>query len=221
MDFLNVYKLTKVFGSRTILNDVSFSCKTGEIIGIFGRNGSGKSTLLKVLFGIINADSMNLQINDKTILPKKMIPSKKIGYLPQHPFLPNDLTVRQVIPLFFENGDEQDKIFYAPRIAAFEKRKIHALSLGELRYLEMLLIGNLKHPFLLLDEPFSMIEPIYKEIISSLLLNLKKNKGIIITDHYYEDILKITDSNFLLKNGTKFMINKKEDLIKNGYLPTS
>ncbi|TCI84688.1 ATP-binding cassette domain-containing protein [Tenacibaculum sp. M341] len=221
MDILEVSNLTKTYGRKIILNNLNFSCKTGEIIGVFGRNGSGKSTFLKVLFGTQKATSINIKINKKLIVQKNIIPSQKIGYLPQDSFLPKDIKVRDVIPLFFENSNDQDKIFYSPRVASFDAKKVAHLSLGELRYLELLLIGHLSHPFLLLDEPFSMIEPLYKDIISSYLLNLKNKKGIIITDHYYDDVLKITDQNFLLKNGQKIIINQKEDLIKNGYLPTS
>lgn len=67
------------------------------------------------------------------------------------------MPVRDIIPVFFEDGEDQDKIFYAPLVGDFEKRKIGELSMGERRYFELLLISNLDHPFLMLDEPFSMI----------------------------------------------------------------
>ncbi len=218
MDVLEVDQLSKLYRNKVVLNNINLKCSTGEIIGVFGRNGSGKSTLLKILFGTLKANAITLKINSKITLQKEIISSKNIGYLPQHSFLPKELKVREAISLFFENGDKQDVIFYAPRVSSFESRKISALSLGELRYLELLLIGHLNHSFLLLDEPFSMIEPLYKEIIANLLMQLKKDKGIIITDHYYEDVLKITDRNFLIKNGNKIEINETNDLVKNGYL---
>ena len=218
MNLLEVNQLSKSYRDKRILNNINFTCNTGEIIGAFGRNGSGKSTLLKILFGTLKANTLTIKINSRTIPQKKIIPSKTIGYLPQHSFLPKELKVREVISLFFENGDAQDAIFYAPRVASFDSKKINTLSLGELRYLELLLIGNLHHSFLLLDEPFSMIEPLFKEIIADFLMQLKKTKGIIITDHYYEDVLKITNRNFLIKNGNAIHIHDKNDLIKNEYL---
>ncbi len=218
MKTLKANNITKSFNGKQILNDISFECCTGEILGIFGRNGSGKSTLLNILHGALKSDSINLNINSKSIDPRKVIPQKKIGFLPQESFLPKRLTVRQAIPLIFENGDDQDKIFYSPGIYNFEKHKIGSLSIGELRYLEVLLICNLSHPFIMLDEPFSMIAPLYKDLIKEVLLSLKKRKGIIITDHYYTDVLEITDRNFLLKNGKKIIIENESDLISNGYL---
>src|SRR5690606_9993321 len=214
MDFLKVTDLNKSYGNKTILKNIELDCKTGETIGIFGRNGTGKSTLLKLIFGTVKADSIQIGINSEIINQKKIISSKKVGYLPQDTFLPKERKVREIIPLFYPNGDDQDKIFYSPQVSSFEKIKVGKLSLGQLRYLELLIIGNLNHKFLMLDEPFSMIEPIYKDVIKNLLLELKKSKGIILTDHYYNDVLEITDKNFVLKDADKIEIMDKNDLVK-------
>lgn len=218
MNLLEITNINKTYGNKIILKNVNLKCKTGEIIGIFGRNGTGKSTLLKLIFGTETADSILIKINSKTISQNNIIPSKTIAYLPQDTFLPKEQKVRDVIPLFFPNGDDQNKIFYSPQISNFEKIKVGNLSLGQLRYLEILIIGNLNHPFLMLDEPFSMIEPIYKDVIKNLLLELKESKGIILTDHYYNDVLQITNKNFVIKDGNKIEIKNKEDLVKYEYL---
>ncbi|WP_299682786.1 ATP-binding cassette domain-containing protein [uncultured Tenacibaculum sp.] len=215
---LEVSKINLSFGNKKILNNISFECSTGDIIGVFGRNGSGKSSLLKTIFGTIKANEILIKINNKSTLKEKVISDKLIAYLPQNTFLPKEKKVRDIIPLFFNKSKDQEKIFYDTKIASFEKQKIGTLSIGELRYLEILLIGNLNHPFLLLDEPFSMVEPNYIKIISDLLLKLKQEKGIIITDHYYNDVLKITNLNFILKDGEKFSIQNKSDLMKYNYL---
>lgn len=218
MDLLKVTNLNKSYGKKAILKNFNLDCEVGEIIGIFGRNGSGKSTLLKLIFGKVNADSILIEINSKIISQKDVIKSKRIGYLPQDTFLPKERRVREIIPLFFPMGDDQDKIFYSPQVSSFEKTKVGKLSLGQLRYLELLIIGNLNHQFLMLDEPFSMIEPIYKDVIKVLLLELKKSKGIILTDHYYNDVLEITDKNFVIKDAEKIEIMDKDDLVKYEYL---
>ena len=166
----------------------------------------------------MKADSILIKINSEIISQKNIIQSKRIGYLPQDTFLPKERKVREIIPLFFPNGDDQNKIFYSPQVSSFEKIKVGKLSLGQLRYLELLIIGNLNHKFLMLDEPFSMIEPIYKDVIKSLLLELKKSKGIILTDHYYNDVLEITDKNFVIKDTEKIEILDKDDLVKYEYL---
>ena len=218
MDALKINNLNISFGDKVILKNFNLECKTGEIIGIFGRNGTGKSTLLKAIFGTIKADNIEIIINSEIICQKDIIPSQKIAYLPQDSFLQKNPKVRAIIALFFPDGNDQDRIFYAPNVARFENTKVGNLSLGELRYLELLIVGNLNHSFLLLDEPFSMIEPLYKDVIKDLLLQLKQTKGIILTDHYYRDVLQVTNRNFVIKDGEKFEILTKADFVKYDYL---
>ncbi len=214
---LKVYYARKSFGAKKVLENISFTLSQGEIVGVFGKNGSGKSTLLKILFGTLKATALDLRINDIPIKSKDIISKRHIGYLPQELFLPKHTMVRDVIPLFYD-GDDQDLIFRAPFIENIAAKKTGVLSMGEKRYLELLLVANLEHPFLLLDEPFSMIEPLYKEKIKEFLISLKAKKGIILTDHYYQDVLDVTDKNILLKNGVSYEIHSTEDLQQMNYL---
>lgn len=218
MSRLTINNVTKGFKDHPVLSDISFQTETGEILGIFGRNGSGKSTLLKILFGTLKPDTLNGFLDSERYLPSKNVQLRNIAYLPQDNFLPKDIKVRNVVPLYFSNGAIQDKIFFDPRIAKIENQRIGTLSHGERRYLEILMISRLPHEFILLDEPFSMIEPLYQDAIKELLLSIKKDKGIILTDHYYFDVLQITDRNVLIKNGTTIQIRDKSDLVENGYI---
>lgn len=215
---LHIQQVRKKFGKKEILKDVSLQFAQGEIVSLFGRNGSGKSTLLKIVFGTLKADAIQLTINGKNIPPRDIIPNQLIGYLPQDHFLPRHIKVRDVIPLFHTDGDDQDRIFRAPFVEKIATRKIGTLSLGELRYLELLLVAHLEHPFLLLDEPFSMIEPLYKEVIKEFLLSLKAKKGILLTDHYYSDVLDISDRHLVMVNGVCKTAESVEDLKRLGYL---
>jgi ABC-type lipopolysaccharide export system ATPase subunit len=221
MSELAVGNLSKRFGRRVVLSDISLRLKTGEILGIFGRNGCGKSTLLKILFGTLPADDENTSIDNEPFSLSRNIELMKISYLPQDSFLPNDLTVRDVIPLYYKDGAAQDKLFYDPRIAKIERQKVGTLSLGERRYFEILLVSRLPHQFMLLDEPFSMVEPLYQDSIKALLLQLKKEKGILITDHYYRDVLAISDRRMLIADGRAIEVDGEADLMRNGYLPES
>lgn len=219
MSKLAINSVTKSFGANTVLRSIDFECQIGEIVGLLGRNGSGKSTLLKILFGTLKADTIDVQLNSIPFDPKKNICNRDIAYLSQDNFLPKDLKVRNLIPIYYQDGEKQNKIFYDPRIAKIENRMIGTLSYGELRYLEVLLVLRLPQRFILLDEPFSMIEPLYQDAIKDLLLILKQNKGIILTDHYYYDVLQITDRNILIKNGQTYPISNKSELVDYGYLP--
>ncbi|MCX2836870.1 ATP-binding cassette domain-containing protein [Salinimicrobium sp. MT39] len=218
MRTLEVSKLSHSFGKNQLLCDVAFSCKTGEIIGLFGRNGSGKSTLLKAVMGIISVDAVSLTLDGVKVKTSEVIPKKMTGYLPQDSFLPKELKVRDVIPLIFPEGEAQDRIFYSPGVAAFENKKVGKLSAGQLKYLELLLLAHMPHPFLLLDEPFSMVEPQYIEKIKELLFSLKATKGIVVTDHYYRDVLEIAVDNFILKKGELHKVENEEDLATHEYL---
>ena len=218
MNRLEVVEVNKTFGKKQILNRVSFSCKTGEIIGLFGRNGSGKSTLLKGIMGTLGMDSITIYMNGENINPAEVIPKKIIGFLPQDTFLPKEMKVRDVIPLMFPKGEEQDRIFYAAEVAAFDDNKVGKLSAGQLKYLELLLLSQLPQPFLLLDEPFSMLEPKYIEIVKELLLSLKATKGMVVTDHYYRDVLEVAETSFLLKGGKAYKVENEQDLERHEYL---
>ncbi|RZJ68796.1 MAG: ATP-binding cassette domain-containing protein [Flavobacterium sp.] len=218
---LVIETVTKSFGKKQLLKDIFFECFTGEIIGAFGRNGCGKSTLLKILFGTETADNFSGTLDGNTFIPKNNIADGHIAYLPQDTFLPKSVKVRDIVPLYFPEPEQQDKILYSEGIGKITNTRAGNLSLGEARYLELVMIGNLDHPFMMLDEPFSMIEPLYKELIKEFLQQLRLTKGIIATDHYYADILEVTNRNILLKDGISHPVVDRSDLAKHGYLPPS
>ncbi len=219
---INSLKLDSVelnFGKKKVLSDVNFTCSTGEILAIFGKNGSGKSTLLKILFGTLKPNKIELSINNDRIA-KISTKNEMIAYLPQVPFLPKDMTVRRIIPMYFSDGETLDKIFYSPLINKIETKRIGTLSLGEQKYLEFLLIINLNRSFILLDEPFTMLEPMYIESVKNILTKHKKDKGIIITDHYYRDILEIANKKIIIKDGISHEISNLDELYNYGYIPS-
>jgi ABC-type multidrug transport system ATPase subunit len=215
---LDVKSVIHSFGKRQILSDISFTCKTGDVMGIFGRNGTGKSTLLKILFGTLHPNKSEFYLDNK-IASDKIALNKFIAYHHQEVFLPKNTTVRNLIPLYFPgDGEKQNKLFYDQRINKIENQKVGVLSIGEQRYLQFLLILNLNHHFVLLDEPFSMVEPLYKDLIKEKIEEYKNLKGFIITDHYYVDVLQVANLKKVIKDGEMKNVNKDSDLIGLGYL---
>ena len=205
MSRLQVSRVSKSFRKRQILDEVSVSIETGEIIGLFGRNGSGKSTFLKCMLGTLKADSIKIKIDGEEIKPSEVIPRQKIVFLPQDTFLPKEMKVRNVIPLIFPKGEDQDKIFYSPGVAGFDAKIVGKLSAGQLKYLELLLLAH-------------MLEPQGIELVKELLLSLKTTKGLLITDHYYRDVLEVTNRSFVLKNAKAFEVENEHDLTAHEYL---
>lgn len=216
-NLLEVDSVRKDFGSNQVLTDIYLSCQTGDIIGLLGRNGSGKSTLLKILFGTLHTDYKFIKLNG-LILDQPYKIKNKICYLNQDNFLPWNLTIKQIVKLCFNKFDQHE--FLEDEV--FNKvldTKIHSLSGGEARYLEIKLILNLDSLFVLLDEPFNGISPIHIELVKKMILAKSAKKGIVITDHDYRNVLDVTNRNYLLFDGGIKTITTKQDIIDWGYLP--
>jgi len=123
MNILQVNNINKSFRKNQVLKNVSITCKKGEILGIFGRNGTGKSSLLKIIFGTLKYDQGELMIDDNYYSQEKIISNQEIAYLPQDTFLPKNIKVRNIIPLFFPIGDDQDLIFYSKGVGTLLKEE--------------------------------------------------------------------------------------------------
>lgn len=213
---LEIDSVQKKFDHISILSDVYLKCETGEIIGLLGRNGSGKSTLLKIIFGILDADFKFVRI-DGVIKNRTSDLFKDISYLSQDNFIPNSFSVKKAIELSIDS--QKIKSFYDDEmIKSITDKKINHLSGGELRYLEIKLILLNPSKFVLLDEPYNGLSPIMIEKINQLIIANSLKKGIIITDHNYENVIKISNKLVLMKGGKTFIIKDKNELIYKGYL---
>ena len=216
MKNLHVDSIRKFYHHKLILSDVFLSCRKGEIVGLIGRNGSGKSTLLKIIFGIENAENKFIRVNEKVL--KTFSDSKKlINYLPQNHFLPKDIKVQNIIKLFLPQK-KRTELLKNTFIEPLLKKKFSVLSGGEKRILEILLLLSSETDFVLLDEPFNGVSPIVRDLIIKSINEKKPDKGFIITDHDYENVMKIADKILFLKNGSLKQITDKKELIKHGYL---
>ncbi|MDN3601753.1 ATP-binding cassette domain-containing protein [Belliella kenyensis] len=216
---LEISGVIKKVNHKTVISDIYLLCKTGEVLGILGRNGTGKSTLFQIIFGTLSADDKMIRINN-VVFQEPYKCGNLIAYLPQHSFLPTILTIKGIINQFVSNKTQRQKILENERISKHLNKKITSLSGGERRYLEVLLICHLPVKFILLDEPFSGIEPLYKELIKALISTHKMEKGFLITDHDYMNIIDISDHLYLMKGGACLQVkNYKEELVYHNYLP--
>lgn len=215
---LEVDSVQKSFDNKTILSDVYLKCETNDIIGILGRNGSGKSTLLKIIFGIEKADFKFVRI-DGVVKNKTSDLFKQISYLSQDNFIPNHLTVKKAISLTIE-ANKIDDFKEDEMIQSLIDKKVKQLSGGELRYLEIKLILFNYSKFVLLDEPYNGLSPLMIEKVNVLLQKNSKRKGIVITDHNYENIISVSTKLILIKEGKTHHLKDKSELIEKGYLRT-
>ena len=217
MSLLHVDSVMKSYGLRAILTDVYLYCKKGEVVGLLGRNGCGKSTLLKIIFGSLSAEYRFVKVGDKQI--RNMTNGyKHIRYLPQDGFLPNNIKIRTIIDMFCAPR-WADKVAGHPIIEPSLDKKSKELSGGERRFFEILLMIYADAEFVMIDEPFNGLSPIRIEEIKGLIREQSPEKGFIITDHDYRNILNIASRIMLIHEGAIKNIKDSEELRHWGYIP--
>jgi lipopolysaccharide export system ATP-binding protein len=212
---LKVDSVQLAFNGRKVLQDIYLDCKPGEIVGLLGRNGCGKSSLLKIIFGTMIPDYKYVSINDRYI--KKGYVNNQIAYLPQHHYLPANIAINKMAPMLVDPNDWKEFATY-PTYAAHSRKKPDQLSGGEIRQLEMLMILYSSATYILLDEPFTHISPVQADDFKAILRKRAKTKGLIITDHQYQNILEVSDRIILIENGHTKTISRHEELVTYGYL---
>lgn len=216
MSKLHIDSITKSFGEKDILKDIYLSSETGNISGLLGRNGSGKSTLFQIIFGSIKGDTQYIKLNN-TILQNQFDRKNKIAYLPQYSFLPKNIKIKNLINLFCDK-ENSAKISQSELVQPFLNETPNTLSGGELRIVEVLLIIYSKAEFILLDEPFHSLSP---KVVAEIKTIIKQqtDKGFIVSDHQYHDVLDISDDIFLLCDGHLKPIKDLTELKRFNYLP--
>lgn len=213
MKLIQAIELTKTYGKRNVVNHVSFEVHSGEIAGLLGQNGAGKSTAFSMIIGLCKPDYGNVFFRgeDVTDLPIYMRARLGMGYLSQEPSIFRRLTVEENILAILETL----KFSYRERVKKLNqllgelglthlsKKKADTLSGGERRRLEIARAMSTSPSLILLDEPFSFIDPIAVAEIQDIVLGLKdKGIGILLTDHNVREALSITDHSYILNEGS-------------------
>lgn len=219
MNRLHVDSIRKQFNNRQILNDVFISCEPGQIVGLLGRNGSGKSTLLKIIFGAVKAEYKFVSVDH--VKTDSLFSNRAfINYLPQSGFLPGHVNIRNIISCFCCT-EQSDLLQQNEFVSPYLQLRPGQLSGGERRLVEILIMLHSGAKYLLFDEPFHGLSPLYIEAIKNMIKSHSAETGFIITDHDYRHVLEISSKVILLDNGNTKPVQAHGDLISLGYLPSN
>ena len=210
---IEVMNLIKDFGKKRVINDLSLNMQAGEIVGLLGPNGAGKTTTFYIILGLIEASSGDILLNNASIKNLAMYQRARlgIGYLPQDSSIFKKLSVRDNLKSIAETlpinknaqKDKVDSLLEDFGLTGIADQMAYTLSGGERRRLEIARAILPSPKFLLMDEPFSGVDPISISDVQKMVLKLKeKNIGILITDHNVRETLKIVDRAYLVYDGS-------------------
>jgi lipopolysaccharide export system ATP-binding protein len=209
---LRTEKLVKIYGGRRVVDGVDINVKRGEVVGLLGPNGAGKTTTFYLTVGLVRPNGGKVFFDGKEIthVPMHRRARMGIGYLSQEPSVFRKLTVEQNIMAILETlplSDEErkfrlDYLLEELDIAELRKNKSYTLSGGERRRLEITRALVTSPKLMLLDEPFSGVDPIAVYEVQQIIAGLRnKGLGILVTDHNVRETLSIVDRAYLICEG--------------------
>ena len=214
MSILAAHRLAKRYRGRSVVNDVSLTVESGEIIGLLGPNGAGKTTSFYMITGLVACDSgtVHLDRHELTGRPMHVRARMGLGYLPQEPSIFRRLSVRENVMAILETrpglnrrGREQrlDALLNELHVSHLAAQRGDSLSGGERRRVEIARALAADPSFMLLDEPFAGVDPISVLEIQQTVRHLsERGIGVLITDHNVRDTLGICDRAYIVNDGT-------------------
>ncbi len=224
MSLLDVQFVKKKYGEREVVRGVNITVNRGEIVGLLGPNGAGKTTTFYMTVGLVPADSGRILFNDRDVTKMPMYKRARygMGYLSQEPSIFRNLTVAENILAILEalripyreRKRRLEELLHELRIEKLRNSKAVTLSGGERRRLEITR-ALVAHPMcILLDEPFSGIDPIAVSECQELIKDLKRRGiGILLTDHNVRETLSITDRAYIMAEGRILVSGTKDQLL--------
>jgi len=226
MPILRAEKLQKTYKGRKVVNDVSVEIKPGEIVGLLGPNGAGKTTSFYMMVGLVKPDGGRVLLDDKEItrLPMYRRAHAGIGYLAQEPSAFRGLTAEQNIMLVLEmlpglSSKERkarlEDLLDSLKMTDRRHTVARQLSGGERRRIEIARVLATRPSFILLDEPFTGVDPIAIEQLQEIIDDLKtRGIGVLITDHNVHATLAITDRAYIISEGEIKTAGTAEELVR-------
>ena len=223
MSILETKEISKSYRGRRVVDDVSLHLEQGEVVGLLGPNGAGKTTSFYMIVGLISPDSGQIVVDgqDITNLPMFQRARRGISYLPQEASIFRKLTVEEnlmaileTLPLRArERRERMERLIDELGLGTVRRSQGYMLSGGERRRVEIARSLVINPSFLLLDEPFSGIDPIQVLELQRIIFDLKRqNIGILVTDHNVRETLVVTDRAYIINNGRLFRAGSPEAL---------
>ena len=220
---LQALELSKSYRGRRVVDNVELEIGQGEVVGLLGPNGAGKTTTFYIIVGLARPDSGRVLLNGEEItdLPMYLRARNGISYLPQEPSVFRQLTseenllaVLETLPLTPEQQrDRLEELLVKMGLETVRTSKAYMLSGGERRRLEIARSLTLEPSFILLDEPFSGIDPLTVKDLQETIRELARSGiGVLITDHNVRETLNVTDRAYILKSGKIFRKGRPEEL---------
>jgi lipopolysaccharide export system ATP-binding protein len=220
---LQAVELSKSYRGRRVVDDVELEIGQGEVVGLLGPNGAGKTTTFYIIVGLARPDSGRVLLNGDEItdLPMYLRARSGISYLPQEPSVFRQLTseenllaVLETLPLTPEQQrDRLEELLVQMGLETVRQNKAYTLSGGERRRLEIARSLTLQPSFILLDEPFSGIDPLTVKDLQEIIRDLGRSGiGVLITDHNVRETLSVTDRAYILRNGKIFRKGRPAEL---------
>ncbi|MGH9719463.1 MAG: LPS export ABC transporter ATP-binding protein [Bryobacteraceae bacterium] len=223
MGKLETRELSKAYRGRRVVDDVSVVVGQGEVVGLLGPNGAGKTTSFYMIVGLISPDSGSVMCDDRdvTTLPMYQRARRGISYLPQEPSVFRKLSVEENLMAILETlpiesrqrRERLSRLIEQLGLEQVRRSKGYVLSGGERRRVEIARSLVTDPKFLLLDEPFSGIDPIQVLELQRIIFDLKRaGIGILMTDHNVRETLMVTDRAYIINNGKIFRAGSPEAL---------
>lgn len=213
MELLKVENLSKSYGKKQVLKNISFTINEGRIVGLLGKNGTGKSTLIKLINDLLTVDSGEILFNGKKI----GVESKKdISYLPERTYLDKSMKVREVVHFFeefYDNFDSKKAHKLLKDLGLDEEQKLSKMSKGMQEKVQLVLVMSRKAKLYILDEPLGGVDPATRDyILDTILTNFNENASIIISTHLISDIERILDDVIFIDKGKIILTGEADKL---------
>ncbi len=223
MQILSTVELTKSYKGRKVVDNISLRITQGEVVGLLGPNGAGKTTTFYIIVGLTSPDSGQVMLDgtDITAYPMYIRARNGISYLPQEPSIFRKLTVEEnimavleTLPLTAHQRRERlEELVEDLGLQQVRRSEGYMLSGGERRRVEIARSLVISPSFILLDEPFSGIDPLTVQDIQKIIVRLKGTGiGVLVTDHNVPYTLQVTDRAYIINNGRIFRAGSPEEL---------